>query len=239
MEEKVVGILGGMGPDATVDLMQRIIRLTPARDDGDHIRCIIDNNPKIPSRIKALLEGGKQDPAPVMAEMARQLEAHGADFLTIACNTAHYYYPAVRDSVSIPVLNIVELVAAHLKTHHPQCKRVGFMASPAVYKTKLYSRVFQDAGLFEVWPGKAQQEDMLGVIKSVKAGDTGGAVQETYARICSHLKELGADIALVGCTDLGVLEPPTTLPIVDAAEVLAQAIVARAKQGADGGDMSP
>ena len=89
MKELVAGILGGMGPEATVDLMHRIIAHTDARDDIDHVRCIVDNNPKVPSRIKALLEGGGESPAPCMADMGRRLEAWGADFLCIACNTAH------------------------------------------------------------------------------------------------------------------------------------------------------
>ena len=97
-----------MGPEATVDLMQRIIRLTPALDDADHIRCIVDNNPKVPSRIKAIIEGDGEDPGPCMADMGRRLESWGADFLVIACNTAHYYYGAVQKAVNIPVINLIE-----------------------------------------------------------------------------------------------------------------------------------
>ena len=119
-KEKIVGILGGMGPEATVDLMQRIIRLTPALDDADHIRCIVDNNPKVPSRIKAIIEGGGEDPGPCMAEMGRRLESWGADFLVIACNTAHFYYDAVRDAVTIPVINLIDLVANHVQEHFPR-----------------------------------------------------------------------------------------------------------------------
>jgi aspartate racemase len=84
-KEMVVGILGGMGPEATVDLMQRLIRLTPAADDLDHIRCIIDNNPKIPSRIKAIIEGSGESPVPCLVQMARGLEACGVAFLAIPC----------------------------------------------------------------------------------------------------------------------------------------------------------
>ena len=80
MAEKVVGIIGGMGPDATVDFMQRIIKLTPAYDDCDHIRMLVDNNPKVPSRIKAIIEKTGQNPTPTMIEMARGLEKQGADF---------------------------------------------------------------------------------------------------------------------------------------------------------------
>src|SRR5690625_6011140 len=88
MTEPIVGIIGGMGPEATIELMQRIVSKTPAADDQDHIHMIVDNNPKVPSRIQALLEGTGDNPAPVLMAMARRLEQAGADFLVIPCNTA-------------------------------------------------------------------------------------------------------------------------------------------------------
>ncbi len=91
MKEKIVGIIGGLGPEATVDLMRRVIQATPASDDQDHIRMIVDCNPKVPSRMKAILEGTGEDPAPYLVIMAKDLAAWGADFLAIACNTAHLY----------------------------------------------------------------------------------------------------------------------------------------------------
>ena len=155
--EKIVGILGGMGPEATVDLMQRIIRLTPALDDVDHIRCIVDNNPKVPSRIKAIIEGDGEDPGPCMADMGRRLEAWGADFLAIACNTAHYYYDAVQNAVGIPVLNLIDLVARHIKTRFPDQGIVGILASPAVAITGLYAKRFEPMGIEDVWPDPDHQ----------------------------------------------------------------------------------
>ena len=100
--EKIVGIIGGMGPEATVDLMQRVIRLTPAKDDSAHIRCLVDDNPKIPSRIKALIEGTGESPGPAIAATAKNLESWGADFIAIPCNTAHYYHAEAQAAVSIP-----------------------------------------------------------------------------------------------------------------------------------------
>ena len=139
-KEKIVGILGGMGPDATVDLMQRIIRLTPALDDADHIRCIVDNNPKVPSRIKAIIEGGGEDPGPCMADMGRRLASWGADFLVIACNTAHYYHGAVQQAVDIPVINLIDLVTNHVKDHFPDTGVAGGGHDGALY------RALQDVG---------------------------------------------------------------------------------------------
>ncbi len=91
---KVVGVLGGMGPEATVDFMARVIALTPTRTDEDHVRMIVDNNPHIPSRQTALLDDG-EEPGPVIAAMAAGLETAGADFLVMPCNTAHVYADAI------------------------------------------------------------------------------------------------------------------------------------------------
>jgi len=81
--EKVVGIIGGMGPEATVDFMRRVIAKTPAQDDNDHLRMLVDNNPKIPSRIAALIEGTGEDPSPVLCEMAKGLQAQGAEVFSL------------------------------------------------------------------------------------------------------------------------------------------------------------
>jgi aspartate racemase len=224
-KEKIVGILGGMGPEATVDLMQRIIRLTPALDDADHIRCIVDNNPKVPSRIKAIIEGHGEDPGPCMADMARRLEAWGADFLVIACNTAHYYYDAVQDAVEIPVINLIDLVARHIKTAFPNLGQVGLLASPAVAMTGLYARRLKKVGIEDVWPHAKQQEDLLTVIKSIKQGDCGERVRSAYAAVCEHLKQKGVSLAIVACTELSAIGGQLPIDSVDAAELLAKEIV--------------
>jgi len=229
MKEKTVGILGGMGPEATVDLMQRIIRLTPASDDIDHIRCIVDNNPKIPSRIKAIIEGDGEDPGPVMADMGRNLEAYGADFLAIACNTAHYYYHAVQDAVGIPVINLIEQVTADIRHDFPDTGYVGILASPAVAMTGLYTREFKKNGITDIWPDPENQALLLHIIKSVKKGDTGARVRRDYKQVCATLADKGAQIAVVGCTELSLLDESLPLVLVDAADILARQIVKTAK----------
>ena len=119
MSEKVIGVIGGMGPEATVDFVHRLVARTPARDDADHLHVLVDNNPKIPSRIAALIEGTGEDPTPVLCSMARGLEAQGADFLVMPCNTAHYYLPAIARSVGIPMLDMVQLSIQKLAAASP------------------------------------------------------------------------------------------------------------------------
>ena len=108
-----VGILGGMGPEATILLMQKVLAAVAARDDADHIPLIVDQNPQVPSRIRHLIEGTGDDPGPVLAAMARRLVAAGAEALAMPCNTAHHYAPAIRAAVTVPFLDMVELSVAH------------------------------------------------------------------------------------------------------------------------------
>ena len=227
--EKIVGILGGMGPEATVDLMQRIIRLTPALDDADHIRCIVDNNPKVPSRIKAIIEGDGEDPGPCMADMGRRLESWGADFLVIACNTAHYYYDAVQQAVNIPVINLIDLVASHVKANYPNQRKIGILASPAVAMTGLYTQRFSRLGIEDVWPDPDHQAQLLSVIKEIKKGNTSETVRDDYKNVYENLMKKGATLLIIACTELSALGGKLPIKALDAAEILALEIVHVAK----------
>ncbi|MCK5684272.1 amino acid racemase [bacterium] len=227
--DKTVGIIGGMGPEATVDLMQRIIDLTPAKDDVDHIRCLVDNNPKIPSRIKAIIEGHGEDPAPCMADMGKRLELWGADFLVIPCNTAHYYYDAVQNAVNIPVINLIDLVVNHIKINFPDHDKIGILASPAVAITGLYTKRLKKLGLKNVWPDPLYQDQLFSVIKQVKKGNTDTRLKEGYKKICENLADKGATIAIIACTELSVLKGSLPITKIDAAQVLATEIVKVAK----------
>lgn len=230
--EKIVGIIGGMGPEATVDLMDRIIKNTPAQDDIDHIRCIVDNNPKIPSRIKALLEGSGENPGPVMAEMARRLEVWGADFLCIPCNTAHNYYDYVKNAVSIPVLNLIDLTAQASLGYLRRGRRIGILASPAVRLTKLYSKAFEAYQVTSVYPDEETEKLLLDLIKSIKAGYTGDNEKHTLAAVADTLVGQQVDAIILACTELGIIARGMDfgVPVIDAAEILAKHVIKMAKQ---------
>jgi len=217
------GVIGGMGPEATVDFLRRIVAATPARDDEDHIRVLVDNNPKIPSRLAHLVLGTGEDPAPVLTAMARGLQAQGADFLAVPCNTAHHYLPQIAVSVSIPVLDMVALAIAGL----PAARRIGMLASPAVQKVGLYARRLQEAGCGAVFPDAQGEARMLGVIRAVKAGNVTAQHRRDYAQVAAALE---ADAYLIACTELSVLGAPDGLrkPAVDALDALVAETVARA-----------
>lgn len=134
-----VGIIGGMGPEATVDIFQKIVKMTSASKDEEHLRILIDNNPMVPSRIKAILENG-ETPLPVLIRMAENLEKMGADFLIIPCNTASFYIDDLRKKVMVPILSIVEETANFLEVEKPSLKKVGILATEATLKVGLYQK---------------------------------------------------------------------------------------------------
>src|SRR5574343_298434 len=129
-----IGILGGMGPEATILLMQKVLAAVQADDDADHIPLIVDQNPQVPSRIRHLIEGQGQDPGPVLADMARRLVAGGAQALAMPCNTAHHYAPMVRAATDVPFLDMVQASVDHAAALRPDAGKVGILASPAVRK---------------------------------------------------------------------------------------------------------
>ncbi|HEX2591680.1 MAG TPA: amino acid racemase [Rhizomicrobium sp.] len=228
--EKTVGVIGGMGPEATVEFMRRLVAAVPAKDDADHLHVIADNNPKIPSRIKALIEKTGEDPTPVLIDMARKLQAAGADFLTIPCNTAHYYLPEIAKAVSIPVLDVVDLTIAKLSALDPKPTRIGMLASTAVRLVGLFERRFATAGLTTVFPDEETEAHLLDLIRAVKAGQITPSHKRTYEAIAKRLVEDGAYAFLVACTELSLLPKPDVIPpVFDTLDVLVEATVRAAR----------
>lgn len=229
--EKTVGVIGGMGPEATVDFLRRLVAATPARDDNDHLHVLVDNNPKIPSRIAALIDGKGEDPAPVLCAMAKGLEKQGADFLVIPCNTAHHYLPVIAKAVKIPLLDMVALSIAGLSALPQKPKRVGMLASPAVRMVGLYEKRLNEAGYDALFPSERGEAGILDIIRTVKTGRVEESHLRNYAAIANSLSENGAEAFLIACTELSVLGPPpgSSLPYIDALDILVRATLAEAK----------
>jgi len=218
---RVVGIIGGMGPEATLDLMRRVLAKTPAQSDQDHVHLIVESNPKIPSRIAHLIEGTGTDPTPELIRIAGNLQRAGAEALAIPCNTAHAYAHSIRRAVSIPLLDMVQLTVDQIASSR-RVARVGLLASSAVLATELYARSFGTHGIDVVHP--AEQDELMSLINAVKRGDTGMEIQTALARIAAGLANQ-ADVLLVGCSELSVIAAGITAPFVDSLDVQAQAIV--------------
>jgi aspartate racemase len=220
----VLGVIGGMGPEATLDLLRRILARTPAEDDADHLHVIVESNPKIPSRIAHLIDGTGADPTPELVRIARNLESAGATLLAMPCNTAHGYADSIRRAVNIPLLDMVQLATDCVRATGTG-PRVGLLASTAVLRTQLYARAFAPFGMQTLEP--ADQPGLMDLIRGVKRGDTGSAARASLSSIAS---ELGSrcDCLLIACTELSVLADAidATVPVIDALDALTDAIVA-------------
>ena len=230
MPEKVIGILGGMGPEATIDLFYKIIKFTPAEKDQDHLRIIIDNNPKIPDRTAAILGKG-EDPLPALQETARNLEKAGADFIIIPCNTAHYFLPSIQESVKIPILNMIEETAKETQKRISQIKKVGLLASIGIYKTEIYHQHFKKINIVVISPEEKDKEEVMNAIYAVKAGDLSNEVKGNIIKIAQKLIDKEAEAIITGCTEIPLIlkEGDVSVPIIDPTRILAKAAVQKAR----------
>jgi aspartate racemase len=233
-----IGILGGMGPAATVDIFSKIVKFTPAATDQDHIRIIIDNNPKIPNRIAAFYGQGA-DPSPAMIESARSLEAAGADFIIIPCNTAHLFMHKIEKHLKIPFLSIIDAGADFIKLNYPQVKKAGILGTTPTVESGLYRNVFAKMGIALVSPESELQhnsvmEAIFG-IQGIKAGNTHIQPRELLIIAAKQLAAKGAEIVLMACTEIPIVLKPgdIAMPLVDLNSILAMAAVSKALGGAN------
>lgn len=229
---RTVGILGGMGPEATILLMQRILAATPAQDDCDHVPLMVDNNTQVPSRIRHILEGTGEDPTPVLEAMARRLEAAGAAALAMPCNTAHLYADAVRSATALPFLDMLALTVEAAAAH--EGGPVGLLASPAAEATGIFHRAFEEGGggaASIVYPN--DRAAMLSAIRAVKAG-AADAARPVLVDATRELTDAGAAVLIVGCSEYSLLarELGATVPVIDTIDVLASACVTFARTAA-------
>jgi len=219
-----VGILGGMGPEATILLMQKVMTAVPAGDDADHVPLLVHQNPQVPSRIRALIEGTGDDPGPTLARMARDLEAGGARALAMPCNTAHHYAPAIRGASPLPFLDMVEVTATRLAA--AGARRVGMLASPATRRADVFAAPFAARGLVPVFAD--DDAALLAIIRAVKAGEAVHTLAAPLRAEAEALRAHGADHLLVACTELSLMTGalPDDLPRTDSLDCLTAAIVA-------------
>jgi aspartate racemase len=226
MPDRIVGILGGMGPEATADFFREILRLTPAHKDQDHIPVLIHSDPRVPERTPAILHGG-EDPTPFLIRAAVTLEKAGAGILAMPCNTAHYFLPRVQDAVHIPIMNMIEETHRTVLDRVGDAGLVGLLATRGTIRSGVYRDVFAKHGLTILVPDEGDQDRIQEGIFMIKAGTYDASRQDTFERIGARLIENGASAIILGCTEipLGFRDSRVDYPVVNATRVLAQAVV--------------
>ncbi len=222
-QRKTPGVLGGMGPEATVDFMAKVIALTPGDKDQDHIRMLVDHDPTVPNRQDAILGTG-EDPGPAMAAMARRLEVAGADFLVIPCNTAYVFEQAIIDAVQIPLISIIDETVDAVPDG---CGAVGLLATDGCLRAGVYQRGIETRRLEAIEPAPDEMQELMQAIHAIKAGNADASTARTMQALASALVERGAGAIIAGCTEIPLVLDQSMLdvPLLSSTDILAQRTV--------------
>lgn len=221
MEEKKLGVIGGMGPQATIMFYQRVVDLTAAHSDQEHIETLILSDAKMPDRTAALLSGELGPVEEKLLEDARTLEAWGAAAIAIPCNTSHAFVPWLQAHTQIPILNMIEETADALKALG--AKKVGILGTDGTIRMGLYHAACRARGIEAVFlPPEEQKLVMSLIYDEIKAGSRGDEAK--FARIDAALRALGCDRGVLACTELSVYKDwhPLGDFYLDAMDVLAR-----------------
>jgi aspartate racemase len=226
--EKVLGVLGGMGPLASAQFMLRLTLLTPATRDQDHIPTVLWSDPRVPDRTAGKLSGGA-DPLPWLLRGIEGLRRAGCGAIAIPCNTAHGWYDAMRDAAGVPILHIVDAAATALRRIGVASGRIGVMGTQATLTMRLYQDRLGGCGWECIVPSQEEMDRLVSpAIALVKAN----RVADAYAPLAEVVQSLaarGASSVVLGCTEipLGIQAGPAPdLPIVDTIDALAKAAIA-------------
>lgn len=222
-ERRLIGVLGGMGPLATVDFMQKVIEATPAKHDQDHVPLIVYSVPQIPDRVGAAV-AGTDEPLPAMLTGIRTLEQAGVEAIAIACNTAHAWYDQLAASTKVPIIHMAQAVIDAAPQNN---KPVALMATIGTLQAGIYQRYFEKAGWLAFVPKKPDQDMILDAIAAVKRGEIERA-RASFDIAAASLLSSGADRLLLACTELPVAAKGSVheARCLDATVCLAQACVA-------------
>lgn len=200
--KKTLGVIGGMGPLATVKLFEKIVLLTDAQSDQEHLHIIIDNNTLITDRSAYILVGG-EDPRSELISSAKKLQDMGADFLIMPCNTAHYFYDEIVDNIEIPFLNMIEETAKYILEHQVGIKNIGLLATEGTYNTKVYDKIFSKYGINIISPSVEKRAYIMELIYNIKKGIHHQNLEHYYDAL-DELKNQKVDYFIIGCTELSV-----------------------------------
>ncbi|MGH3359284.1 MAG: aspartate/glutamate racemase family protein [Nocardioidaceae bacterium] len=225
---RIVGILGGMGPAATADFYDRLIRATPARHDQDHLRVVIWSDPTVPNRHEALIGDGT-DPTPWLEHGVRQLRQCGAEIVVAPCNTVHAFLPTIMADKDVEFLSIIDTMVDEVAAAGTG-DRVGLLAADGALASGLYQSALRAAGKQTVLPADRSQQALMRTIYRVKSGSAGSREAEQLSSVLDELEAAGAHSVIIGCTELSVLsgDVRSGVHLMDAADALVRRTVAAA-----------
>ena len=221
---KKAGIIGGLGPMAMVYFLQLITEMTDAATDQEHIELLVHSKPQTPDRTGYILGKSLENPLPVLTEVGVNLKQSGADFIAIPCITAHYFQQDLEGQIGCPILHAIKETAVYLQSE--QVTEVGLMATDGTVESKLFQQILGQYGITCHVPGQENQANVMHLIyNNVKAGKQ--PEMERFQKVAEELFQSGAQVVLLGCTELSLIKRDNVLPegFLDVLEVLARQVV--------------
>jgi aspartate racemase len=232
---RVAGVIGGMGPAATIDFMAKVLACSqaargPGSVEQDDVRLLVDSNPAVPDR-NAAVAGTGPSPGPHLAAMARGLGRAGADFLVMPCNAAHAFSDHITVATPLPFVHIIDEAVRAVQTGHPLVRKVGVLAVAATADKRLYETALERADITAIIPDGAARENFMTTLWRIKSGDTGADVRSAMRHSAEALLANGAELIIAGCTEVPLVLGASDLqfPLLDATLVLAERTVAYAR----------
>ena len=224
MNNNLLGILGGLGPMSGIYFCEMLTAHTKAQRDSDHINFLLSSRADTPDRSSFILGSSNSDPSPIMAEEAKRLEAAGATLLTIPCNTAHYFYKKIQESVNIPVINIIEETARFCSFE--KVSKIGVLATEGTAASGAYAQVFRQKSI-DIEPLSEKEQSVITriIFDEIKCGEAPSLTD--FFSVCDALMQRGCQRLILGCTELSLIKKNNHLPpyFIDSLEILALAAI--------------
>jgi aspartate racemase len=227
--KKILGILGGMGPEATAYFYKAVIAHTGASVDQDHIRTLIWSDPAVPPRTDAILGTGPS-PLPRLVAGVKRLEKGGAGLLVMPCITAHFWAGEIRKAARVPFVSLLDETLAFVRKRLPRIRRIGLVASSGTVASGLWAVTFAKAGIEIIAPRPAEQDRVMDAIigcGGIKAGFTTGPPRRAIVAMARRLVSRGAEAIVAGCTEVPLVLRPGDLnvPLIEPMDIGARACV--------------
>lgn len=229
VDDKLVGVIGGMGPEATVDFMSRVLANTHARIDQDHVRMLVEHDPGIPSRQRAI-RGDGENPGPAIAALATRLELAGADFVVMPCNLAHAWQGDIVAAIDIPFVSIIDVTVSSALQRSDHDSPVGLMTTPGCFDAGLYQQALAEVGRPVVLQTPDELNEAMQWVERIKAGDKSDEVMAGLQALAEALVARGAKVLIAACTEFPLVldESMFDVAFVSSTDELAKQTVASA-----------
>ena len=230
-DDLVIGVLGGMGPQATADFLAKLVAATPVEREQEHLRVRIDSNPKVPDRNAAIADRG-ESPGPALAAMAVGLERAGVDFLVMACNTAHAFEPAIRAATRVPFVSMITEACDACHRAFPNVRSIGILAAQGCLDAHLYQEAFSRRDCEALTLAPNDQQRFMALLYRIKQGDLSDGLRTDMRALGETLIGAGAEVIVAGCTEVPLVLRDGDLkrPLIDATANLAQRCVRYARR---------